>query len=60
MKFTDRSIKALIASEKRYIEWKDGGGGLGIRVTPNGRKTFIFMYRFDGRARMMTLGVYLN
>jgi integrase len=58
MKFTDRGIQSLITSEKRYIEWKDGGGGLGIRVTPNGRKTFIFMYRFDGRARMMTLGVY--
>jgi integrase len=58
MKFTDRSIRALTTSEKRYIEWKDGGGGLGLRVTPNGRKTFIYMYRFDGRPRMMTLGVY--
>jgi len=58
MRFTDRSIKALKAQEKRYIEWKDGGEGLGIRVTPNGRKTFVFMYRFDGRPRMMSLGIY--
>jgi integrase len=58
MKFTDRSIRSLTTSEKRYIEWKDGGGGLGIRVMPSGRKTFIFMYRVDGRPRMMTLGVY--
>jgi integrase len=58
MKFTDRSIQALKPHEKRYIEWKDGGNGLGIRITPSGRKSFIFMYRFDGRPRMMTLGVY--
>jgi integrase len=58
MRFTDRSIRALKPRTARYIEWKDHGDGLGVRVTPNGRKTFIYMYRADGRARMLTLGQY--
>jgi integrase len=58
MKFTDRSIQSLKPKDERYIVWKDGGDGLGLRVSPKGKKTFIYMYRFDGRARMMTLGDY--
>lgn len=58
MKFTNRSIEALKLKGFRYIVWKDGGEGLGLRVSPKGKKTFIYMYRYDGRARMMTLGDY--
>lgn len=58
MKFTDASIRNLRPRESRYIEWKDNGGGLGVRVSPKGRKTFVYMYRFDGKPRMMTLGTY--
>lgn len=58
MKFTDRSIQTLKAQEKRYIVWKESGEGLGVRISAKGRKSFIFMYRFDGRARMLTLGDY--
>lgn len=57
MKFTDRKIKNLKPLPKRYIEWEENSG-LGIRVSPKGRKTWIFMYRFDGKARMMTIGTY--
>lgn len=61
MKFNDRSIKALKPGSKRKIYWEScshGIGNLGIRVSPVGRKAWIFMYRFDNRARMLTLGVY--
>jgi integrase len=58
MRFTDRGIQALKPRDKRYIEWKDGGEGLGIRVSPGGKKTWVFMYRFGGRPRMMTIGCY--
>lgn len=58
MKFTDRSLSALKAQEKRYIAWADNGRGLGVRVSPQGKKTFIYMYRFQGRNRMMSLGEY--
>jgi integrase len=55
-KLTDFQIKNLKAQDKRYTEW--GERGLGVRVTPNGVKTFIFKYRFDGKVRWMTLGTY--
>ncbi len=54
---TDAKIKALRPSNKRYIEW-DERDGLGVRVSVNGKKSFIVAYRFEGRSRMMTLGEY--
>jgi integrase len=58
MKFTDRQIKALKPQESRYEVWETNGKGLGIRVAPTGRKSWVFIYRFEGRPRRMTLGVY--
>ena len=57
MKLTDSKIRGLRGHTRRYIEW-DEGSGLGVRVSLVGRKSFVFMYRFDGKARMMTLGVF--
>lgn len=58
MRFTDRSIQALKPKAERYEKWEDGRTGLGIRVGSTGRKSWIFIYRFDGKARRMTLGTY--
>lgn len=58
MKFTDAGVRALKAEAERYIAWADGAPGFGLRVSPKGRKSWIYMYRFDGRSRMMTLGVF--
>lgn len=58
MKFTDAGIKALKPKAERYVEWADGTPGFGLRVSPQGRKSWVYMYRFDGRARMMTLGTF--
>lgn len=58
MKFTDAAIRALKPREERYIEWGEGSPGFGLRVSPQGRKSWVFMYRFDGKARMMTLGAF--
>ncbi|MGP8050970.1 MAG: tyrosine-type recombinase/integrase [Desulfobaccales bacterium] len=52
-KLTDFKIQNLKASPKRYIEWDPHG--LGVRVTPKGVKSFVFVYRFGGKLRMMTL-----
>ena len=58
MRFTDRGIQALKPKAERYEVWEDGRTGLGVRVAPSGRKSFVYMYRFDGKPRRMTLGAY--
>jgi integrase len=58
MRLTDRGIAALKPKAARYEAWEDGRTGLGVRVSPAGRKSWVFMYRFGGRARRMGLGTY--
>ncbi len=58
MRLTDRSIKALKPKAERHEVWEDGRTGLGVRVSPAGRRSWIYMYRFEGRPRRMTLGTY--
>jgi integrase len=58
MRFTDRSIAALKPKAKLYEIWEDGRTGLGVRMSPKGRKSWNYMYRFAGKARRMTLGTY--
>ena len=58
MRLTDRSIAALKPKTERYEAWEDGRTGLGVRVSTKGRRSWVYMYRFEGRARRMTLGVY--
>ncbi|MEW8646647.1 MAG: tyrosine-type recombinase/integrase [Candidatus Thiodiazotropha endolucinida] len=56
MKFTDRKIKNLKPKSERYEIWE--GNGLGIRVTPKGVKSWVFIYRYQGKTRRLTLGRY--
>jgi hypothetical protein len=58
MRFTDRSISALKPKAQRYEKWEDGRTGFGVRVSTRGRKSWLYMYRFGGKARRMTLGTY--
>jgi hypothetical protein len=58
MRFTDRTIKALRPKAQRHDIWQDSESAFGIRVFPSGIKSFFFMYRFRGRLRRLTLGVY--
>ena len=58
MRMTDVSIRKLKPKAQRYEVWEDGRTGLGVRVSPRNRKTFVFMYWLNGQARRMTLGVY--
>ena len=58
MRFTDRGIQALKPRSERYEIWEDGRTGLGLRVSPAGRKSWLYMYRFDRKPRRMTLGVF--
>jgi integrase len=58
MKFTDRSIQAIKPQEKRFEVWETNGKGFGLRVQPTGRKSWVFLYRFQGKVRRMTFGEY--
>jgi len=58
MAFTDAKVRAIKPGNVRSVVWEDGSTGLGVRISPQGRKTWIYMYRFSGKPRMMTLGVY--
>ena len=55
-RFTDRAISALRPKAERYEVFEPGG--LGVRVTPNGRRSFFAYYRFEGRTRRLTIGEY--
>jgi integrase len=61
-KFTDKFIASMKPKAARYEVWESGG--FGIRVSPGrgkgreGRKTWVWVYHFNGRPRRMTLGTY--
>ncbi len=55
-KFTDRGIAALKPKAARYEVWE--GGGFGVRVTPRGVKSWVWVYHFERRPRRMTFGQY--
>ena len=42
----------------RCVLWDDAVPGLGLRITPAGKKSFVLSYRSGSRKRQMTLGTY--
>ena len=58
MKLTDRSIDALRARAARYEVWDESRKGFGVRVTPRGVKSFVWVYHFQGKPRRLTFGAY--
>ena len=58
MAFTDSKVKNLKPTPLRRIVWEEGQTCLGLRITPTGKKSFIYMYRHETRPRMLTLGQY--
>lgn len=61
MNFTDKSIKALKAKEKRYVLTEPGNYGEGrlqIRVSESGAKTFRVQYHLNGKRKVIGLGNY--
>lgn len=58
MRFTDRRIQALKPRAERYEVFEDGRPGFGLRVSPSCRKSFVYLFRHEGRPRRMTLGTY--
>jgi integrase len=57
-RFTDRFIEALRPRAARYEMWDEARRGFGVRVTPRGAKSFVWLYHFEGRPRRLTFGTY--
>jgi len=56
MNLTDKTIQTLKPGKKEQVVW--GNGGFGVRVTADGKKTFILEYRLGEVYMMMALGTY--
>ena len=53
-----RAIDSLEINGSDYVVWDTQLSGFGIRVSPNGRKTFLIQYRFHGKSKRVSLGKY--
>jgi len=58
MNLSKRTVERLEARQERYFVWDQSLKGLGIRVEPSGRKTFICRCRFKEARRQYLLGVF--
>jgi len=56
MSLSDLTLKGLKPAEKTYK--KADSGGLYIEVAPTGGKWWRFKYRFEGKEKRLSLGVY--
>lgn len=60
-KITKRIVDATVPAKKDVYVWDTNIKGFGLKVTPAGRKVYIYQYRIGGkrgRTRRMTLGVH--
>ena len=62
VKMTKRTVDSLKPLDARYVAWDTELAGFGIRVSPTGRKSYVFRYRANGgrsgRSREPVIGVH--
>lgn len=56
MSLTDLEIRRAKPADKTYT--KSDGNGLSLQIEPNGAKGWRFRYRFEGKAKLLSLGTY--
>lgn len=55
-RFTDTMVKSIKPSEK-LAEYSEGGGFC-LRVTPTGKKSWVYSYKFENKSKRFTVGYY--
>src|SRR5246500_950615 len=61
IRLTKSAIDALPTAKSDVVYWDSGYPGFGVKVTPQGRKVFIVLYRTggaDSKLRKYTIGPY--
>lgn len=53
---TAKRIRDAKPGQKARVDWDTKVKGLGLRITPGGAKSFVLVYRINGRQRWATLG----
>ena len=58
IRFTSKSLEDLKPRPhpSRFIAWDKDHCGFGVRITPQGTKPFVYVYRFDGTSRLLSIG----
>lgn len=55
-RITKRAVDAARPGKRDTFYWDDSTTGLGLKVTPAGKKTYVLQYRIHGRVRRYTIG----
>lgn len=58
IKLTKRTVDAVQPGEKDAFLFDDDLIGFGLKVTPNGRKTYLVQYRIRGAKKRVMIGVH--
>lgn len=56
MRLTNKAIKSFKYKGGWDVRWDETVPGLGLRIYPSGKKSFVLTYRASGRKRLMVLG----
>lgn len=55
-RLTKRVVEALAPRDERYVVWDSDLKGFGVRISPQGRRTYLARFRTHGGAdRLMAL-----
>ena len=60
MKLNKSNIEAIKSIGKDKFYWDDDLKGFGLRVSPQGKKSFLIQYRKDGRSKRIRIGQFGN
>lgn len=56
MRLNARTISALKVNGKDAVYWDARLTGFGVRIKPNGHKTYVIQYRYRGQSKRITIG----